>query len=52
VIKVTEDSKLLDWGLLENAEVVEDVLLTGTGFTRDFGGFLAQEVWSHLSRKV
>ena len=48
MIENTENWKLLDWGLLENAEVVENVLLTGAGFTRDFGGFLAQEVWSHV----
>jgi len=48
VIEGTEDWKALDWRLLENAEVVEDVLLTGAGFTRDFGGFLAQEVWSQV----
>ena len=48
VIEGTEDWKLLDWGLLKNTEVVENVLLTGAGFTRDFGGFLAQEVWSQV----
>lgn len=32
--------------LLENINVADNVLLSGAGFTKDFGGFLADEMWS------
>lgn len=41
-------NKIRNGELLKNTDVVENVLLTGAGFTRDFGGFLAQEVWSQI----
>lgn len=38
----------LEWDILEKVEVCENILLTGAGFTRDFGGFLAEEIWAHI----
>jgi hypothetical protein len=38
----------LEWGLLEKINIYENILLTGAGFTRDFGGFLAEEMWAQI----
>ena len=34
--------------LLKNVRVAETVLLTGAGFSADFGGFLTEEMWSYI----
>jgi hypothetical protein len=38
--------KEFDWDVLRDVEVQENILLAGAGFTRDFGGFLAEEMWT------
>ncbi len=38
----------LEWDILDKVEVCENILLTGAGFTRDFGGFLAKEMWTQI----
>ncbi len=34
--------------MLENVQIADNVLLTGAGFTHNFGGFLAEEMWSQI----
>ena len=48
MIQDTEDWERLEWDLLKNINVAENILITGAGFTRDFGGFLAEEMWSQI----
>ena len=48
MLQDTEDWKRLEWDLLKNINVAENILITGAGFTRDFGGFLAEEMWSQI----
>ena len=37
---------------MENIKTRKHILLTGAGFTKNFGGFLADEMWSKLFNKV
>jgi hypothetical protein len=38
----------LEWDHLKKINVCENILLTGAGFTCDFGGFLAEEMWTQI----
>ena len=34
--------------MIKNIRVKNRIILTGAGFTKNFGGFLANEMWSHI----
>jgi hypothetical protein len=38
----------LEWDLIKEINVCKNIILTGAGFTRDFGGFLAEEMWTQI----